>query len=197
LLAQIVDLWVTHAPEKISDATDDEAVKAFHALCVDLSRKSKECLKAAEQAERPDERSEHTWQRLVTDQQKAASPNSPFDESMARSHRNSGITALPQTTESVADMEYRSQELAPVVAGEGDTTPSSSQSQWDRRIPFPHRAPESNSSTEALDVVEEPRRPQPSSREGPSKLFSLMSSSSRRKGRAGDRNHADDEGHDI
>jgi hypothetical protein len=196
ILAQIVDLWVAHAPEKISDASDDEAVQAFHAECLRLSRKSKDCLKAAEQAERPDERSEHTWQRLVTDQQKAATPNTGFDEPLVRPHRNSGITALPQTAENLAEAAQRNIEMSPTV-GEGDTTPSSSQSQWDRRIPFPHRAPESNSSTEALDMIEEPRRTQPSSRDGPSKLFSLMSSSSRRKVKAGERGHVDDDGHDT
>ena len=197
LLAQVVDLWVTHAPEKISDATDDEAVQAFHAVCVKLSRKSKECLKAAEQAERPDERSEHTWQRIVTDQQKAASPGNHFDEPVIRSNRNSGITALPQTAETVAELEYRNQELSPAMGGEGDTTPSSSQSHWDRRIPFPYRAPESTSSAEAVEPMEDTRRAQPSSRDGPSKLFHLMSSSSRRKGRTGERSHADDEVHEF
>ncbi|KIW68852.1 hypothetical protein PV04_04770 [Phialophora macrospora] len=197
LLAQMVDLWTTHAPENISDVTDDEAVHAFHAVCVKLSRKTKECLKAAEQAERPDERSEHTWQRLVTDQQKTIPDNSHFDEPAMRPNRNSSITALPPTADTVTELEYSNAEPSPVVGGEGDTTPSSSQSQWDRRIPFPHRAPESVSSTEGGDMVEEARRPQPSSRDGPSKLFQLMSSSSRRRGRAGERGHADDEGHDI
>ncbi|KAJ9603906.1 GTPase activating factor [Cladophialophora chaetospira] len=194
LLAQVTELWVRHAPENISDATDDEAVKAFHHICLKISAKSKECLKAAEQAERPDERSEHTWQRLVTDQQKPIPVNNSFDDPMMRPHRHSGITALPLTADAITDADHRNPELSPIVAGEGDTTPSSSQSQWERRIPFPHRAPESNSSTEALDMVEEARRPpQPSSRDGPSKLFHLMSSSSRRRGRAG----ADDEGHEI
>jgi hypothetical protein len=164
---------------------------------VRLSRKTKECLKAAEQAERPDEKSEHTWQRLVTDQQKTVPANSHFDEPAMRSNRNSSITALPPTADTVTELEYKNPEPSPVVGGEGDTTPSSSQSQWDRRIPFPHRAPESVSSTEGGDMVEEARRPQPSSRDGPSKLFQLMSSSSRRRGRAGERGHADDEGHDI
>ncbi|KIY03243.1 uncharacterized protein Z520_01710 [Fonsecaea multimorphosa CBS 102226] len=205
LMAQLIDLWVTHAPENISDATDDEAVQAFHAVCVRLSQRSKECFKAAEQAERPDEKSEHTWQRLLSDQQNSISPSRTFEESLLRSHRDTEITALPQTTDTVAEVEYRNAELSPVV-GEGDTTPSSSASAWERRIPYPHRATEArtmtdstNSSTDAVDMVEDARRPMSSSRDGPTKsrLFELMSSSSRRRGKAGDRAYVDDDGHEV
>lgn len=208
LLAQLVDLWIAHAPENISDATTDEAVHAFHSTCVTLSRKSKDCLKAAEQAERPDEKSEPSWQKLLADQHKNASSSPLFEEQLIRSHPDTEITALPQTTDSVAEMvNHKHAEMSPVF-GEGDTTPSSSASvAWDRRIPFPHRTAEAramtdstNSSSDAIDVIEEPRpRPLPSSRDGSSKnrLFELMSSSSRRRGKAGDRAYMDDDGNEI
>jgi len=187
-LAELADLWVKFSPENISDASDDQTVRVFHELCASLSRRSKERLKAAEQAESPEERS---WQHLSTDQQRAISRSSPFEERPVRSYQESEMTALPQTTENVADY-YRSNELSPAAAGEGDTTPSSMAS---FKIPYPHRAAEDWANSSAEDVAEE-RRPLPSSRDGPSKtrLF-LMSSSSRRKGK-GDR-HTDDDGHDI
>ena len=208
LLAQLVHLWISHAPEHISDATDDEAVRAFHSLCVQLGRKSRDCLKAAEQAERPDEKSESTWQRLLTDQQKSISSSNAFEDQLARSHPDADITALPQTADAVVEVEYKASETSPVAIGEGDTTPSSSASAaWDRRIPFPHRTAEAraltnstNSSSASIDMIDEARpRPLPSSRDGPSKnrLFDLMSSSTRRKGRAGERSHTDDDGNEV
>ncbi|KIX00706.1 uncharacterized protein Z518_09771 [Rhinocladiella mackenziei CBS 650.93] len=207
LLAQLVDLWVAHAPENISEATDDEVIHAFHSLCVNLGRKSRECFKAAEQAERPDENSESTWERLLTDQQKNLSPSNPLEGQPMRSHADTEITALPQTADSMVDMDYKNAEISPII-GEGDTTPSSSASAaWDRRIPFPHRATEAraltdstNSSTASVDMIEEARsRALPSSRDGPSKnrLFDLMSSSSRKKAKAGDRNYMNDDGNEI
>ena len=202
LLAQLVDLWVSHAPENISEASDDSAVSVFHSLCLRLSKKSKECLKAAESAERPDERSEPAWERMLTDQQKDNSAGNIFEEHPMQPRMSTEITALPQTAEAIADNEYKHAEVSP-IAGEGDTTPSSSASiAWDRRIPFPHKAADAramtnstNSSTASVDMTDEPRRALPGSRDGPSKnrLFELMSSSSRKKSKAGDRPYGDDD----
>jgi hypothetical protein len=189
LMAQLVDLWIDRAPENV-EMIEDESIRAFHTLCVKLGQRSKDCLKAAEQAERPDETAEPTWQRVLSDQQKIGR-NNQLEDQMMRARMENEITALPQTADALADSEYKNAELSP-IPGEGDTTPSSSASvAWDRRIPFPHRGTEAraltnstNSSTASLEVIEEARpRPLPNSRDGPSKnrIFDLMSSSSRRK----------------
>lgn len=197
LMAQLVDLWIDRAPEKV-EMIEDDSIRAFHTLCVKLGQKSKDCLRAAEQAERPDEQqAEPTWQKVLNDQQKAGR-NNQLEDQMIRARMENEITALPQTAEALAEADYKNVELSP-VAGEGDTTPSSSASvAWDRRIPFPHRGTEAraltnstNSSTASLEAIDEVRpRALPSSRDGPSKnrLFDLMSSSSRRKGKGGDDN---------
>jgi hypothetical protein len=206
LLAQLAELWATHAPENIGEAIWDENLRAFNSYCVELARRSKDCLKAAEQAERPDQKSEPAWQRLLTDQQKSIAANNVFEESLVRSHADADITALPQTADAVVETEYKHTEMSP--GGEGDNTPSSSASlAWDRRIPFPHRSAEAramtnstNSSSDAVDATEEARsRPLPGSRDGSTKnrLFDLMSSSSRRKGKAGERSNVDDDGNEI
>ncbi|EXJ88852.1 hypothetical protein A1O3_01916 [Capronia epimyces CBS 606.96] len=205
LLAQLVDLWISRAPENISEVTNDEAVRAFHTLCAGLNQKTRECLKAAEQAERPDENSESTWQQLLTDQQRAIAPN-PFDAQPMTADADDEITALPQMARSMIDTEYTAAETSPGV-GEADSTPSSSASvAWDRRIPFPYRAADArltdstNSSTASIDMMEEGRsRPLPSSRDGTSKsrLFELMSSSSRRKGKPGDQHDVDDDANEV
>ena len=192
-------LWVTHAPDNIGDATDDETVRVFHELCVKLSRKSKECLRAAEQAERPGEGSRHAWEGLATGHGSSIYSSSQFEDQQMMSHEDGGITALPPTSDAIAGAgaDYRNTELSAITAGGGDTTPSSLAS-WTQRIPYPYRAAEDLASSSTEDFAEEARRPLPSSRDGPSKtrLF-LMSSASRRRGKAGERNYADDEGHDI
>lgn len=208
-LAQLVDLWVMHARETISEAADDETIHTFHSLCVELGRKSKECLKAAEQAERPDGRSEPAWQQMLTDQRKSITGQNPFEDQLVRSHADAdaGITALPQTADAMVEMNYKHVETSAHM-GEGDNTPSSSASLgWDRRIPFPPRAAEAramtnstNSSTASIEATEDARsRGLPNSRDGPSKprLFDLMGSSSRRKGKAGARSYGDDGGNEI
>lgn len=206
LLAQLADLWVSHIPENINEAGDDDPIRLFHTLCLSLSAKSKECLKAAEQAERPSERSQPAWERLLNDQQeKSSSSSNIFGEPIIKPRRSAEITALPQTADTAANFEYKNAEVSPNV-GEGDTTPSSSASiAWDRRIPFPQRATDAramtnstNSSTASVDFTEESRaRVLPGSRDGPSKnrLFELMSSSSRKKAKASDRPY--DEAHEI
>ncbi|KIV96190.1 hypothetical protein PV10_00086 [Exophiala mesophila] len=203
LLAQLVDFWVSHAPENTSEIVTDEIMVAFHTTCAKLSQKSRACLRAAEQAERPADPADPTWQRGLGEQPRNM-VNSPFEDSLVRPSADNEITALPQTMDTLAEMAYKASEASPVV-GEGDTTPSSSASAaWDRKIPFPQRGPEAramtnstNSSTLSLDAAEDARaRPLPSSRDGPSKnrLFDLMGSSGRRKGKGGERNHAEDDG---
>ena len=203
LLAQLVDFWVSHAPENTSEIVTDETMVAFHTTCVKLSQKNRACLKAAEQVERPADQADSTWQRGLGEQPRKM-VNSPFEDSLVRPSADNEITALPQTMDTLAEIAYKASEASPVV-GEGDTTPSSSASAaWDRKIPFPQRGPETramtnstNSSTLSLDAAEDARaRPLPSSRDGPSKirLFDLMGSSGRRKGKGGERNHAEDDG---
>ncbi|KAK4946342.1 GTPase activating factor [Elasticomyces elasticus] len=196
LLAQLVELWVTHAPVTPEEACDDENVRTFHALCIELHEKSKECLKAAEQAERPDENSENAWEQLLSDQQGNLSPNNIFEENLPRSQTEAEMTALPQTADAVREVHSKHTDMSPAVGEENNTPSSSASIAWDRRIPYPYRPTEhtartnsTNSSTASIDMTEEARsRPLPSSRDGPSKnrLFELMSSSSRKKGKTGE-----------
>lgn len=207
LLAQLVDLWIAHAPENISEAAEDETLHAFHAVCVRLSHKSSECLRGAEPAERPDEKSEATWQQMLRDQQRTISPNAFDAQQRMKPHADNEITALPQTGRSMVDSGNGTVETQ-ASTGEADSTPPSSASiAWDRRIPFPHRATDTraltdstNSSTVSLEMIEEVRsRPSPNSRDGTSKgrLFDLISSSSRRKGKPGDRHYVDDDANEV
>lgn len=206
LMAELVDLWVAHVPPTLTSRFLDDSVRTFHELCLDLHQRSRECFKTAEQAERPNGKLESTWEQLLSEQRTSRLPDNPFEDQFVPMPQEAEITALPQTTSS-RELDYKAVDQSPEV-GEGDTTPSSSASAaWDKRIPFPHRSGEkgpltnsTNSSTVSLELGEDSRaRPLPGSRDGPPKtrLFDLVGSSSRRKGRGGDRGHGDDDGNEV
>ena len=183
LLAEVVGLWASNAPAKLADVGVDQTVQTFHELCHRLSQRSKECLSSAEQAEKPDSKLELKWQQVLREQQKT---RNVFDESFVASPGDDpDLTALPQRH--VPQSEHHSE-------GTGDdTAPSSAASGRDKRMTLAQRPSEkkvmtnsTNSSTASLDGIEDVRRVQPSSRDGTggkSRLFDLMSSSGRRKGR--------------
>ena len=195
LLADLVELWVAHAPQNISEIGVEQAVQSFDIICRDLHQRSQDCLSLAEQAEKPDARMELKWHQALREQQKS---RNVFDQNfMAPANVDPDLTALPQP----ADTAYPEPHVE--MIGEGDTTPSSATSApgWDRRMPMPrsgdyHRALTSstNSSTASLDLEETRARPPPGSRDG--KKNPRLWSSGRRKGRA-ERVHGHDDGNEI
>jgi hypothetical protein len=191
VLADLVELWASHGPKNLAAISGEQALKRFDALCRDLHRRSEDYLSAAEQAEKPDAKMESKWQQALKEQQKTR--NLFEQQFMTPANNDPDLTALPQP----ADAEHMN------TIGESDT-PSSAASAggWDRRTPFTRATDtkaltnSNNSSTASLELHEE-RRPLPGSRDGKknARLFDLMSSSGRRKGR--DRSHVHDEGNDI
>jgi hypothetical protein len=153
----------------------------------------------AEQAEKPDARMELKWQQALKDQQRT---RNVFEQQfMAPQGQDPDLTALPQPLEE-GYSGHRAEQI-----GETDTAPSSavSSSGWDRRAVFARTGDNrvltssNNSSTASIEALEEHRpRPTPGSRDGKknARLFDIMSSSARKKGK-GDRGHAHDDGHDI
>jgi hypothetical protein len=197
LLADLVDLWASNAPKKSSQPAPESALHEFNSVCLRLQSRSKERFSSAEQAEKPDSKLEAKWQQILSEQQKR---RDVFDEQFNSSPQDPELTALPQPVD--APFTERHGE----AIGEGDTTPSSAASAaWDRRIPLTQRQGDNramtnstNSSTASLEAVEERTRALPGSRDGATKnrLFDLMSSSGRRKGR--DRGgHGHDDGNEF
>ena len=195
LLADLVDLWTSNAPSRLPSNDSESPLTQFNTLCTELKARSKERLSSAELAEKPDGKLESKWQQILSEQQKR---RNVFEQQFVSSSNDTELTALPQP----ADASYPE----PRVEVGDDTAPSSAASARDRRIPLSHRQGEinkaltnsTNSSTASFEVLEERSRALPGSRDGSTKnrLFDLMSSSGRRKGR--DRGgHAYDEGNEF
>ena len=195
LMADLVDLWVTRAPKNIAEIGVDNSVQSFDAICRGLYQRSQDCMSSAEQAEKPDAKMELKWHQALKEQQRT---RNVFDQQFtAPPNIDADLTALPQPV----DTSYS--EPRTEGASEENTTPQSAVSGtgWDRRVPYPNRTLTSsaNSSTASLEAVEDTRvRHTPGSRDGKknARLFDLMGSSGRRKGR-GDRVQTHDEGNDI
>lgn len=197
VLADLVALWAAHGPNNLPTASGEQALRRFDALCRELHQRSEEYLSSAEQAEKPDAKMESKWQQALKEQQKT---RDVFEQHfMTPANNDPDLTALPQPV----DAQYGEQHMD--VIGESDTTPSSAASAagWDRRAAFTKTTENkaltssTNSSTASLEPPEERRPPPPGSRDGKknARLFDLMSSSGRRKGR--DRGYAQDEGNEI
>ena len=198
-LADLADLWAANVPENLPENEADSPLAEFHSICRDLQDRSKERLLGAELAEKPDTKLESKWHQILSEQQKR---RNVFDEQFTASSNDPELTALPQPVDP-GHAEHQGEGLA-----EGDTTPSSAASAvaWDRRIPQSHKQSgysraltnSTNSSTASFDMHEERARALPGSRDGPTKnrLFDLMSSSGRRKGKDRD-GPPHDEGNEI
>ena len=170
LLADLVELWVTHAPPNISETGVEQAVQSFDTVCRDLHQRSQDCLSLAEQAEKPDAKMESKWHQALREQQKS---RNVFDQGfMTPANTDPDLTALPQP----ADAPYP--EHHSEVIGEGDTTPSSPilAPGWDRRMPIPrssdtYRALTSSTTSSDAEAMEETRaRHPPGSRDGKKNL---------------------------
>ncbi|RMZ91266.1 hypothetical protein DV736_g1504, partial [Chaetothyriales sp. CBS 134916] len=186
LLADLAALWVANTPDTLPDTADNFILHDFGSICFDLHNRSKKHLSSAEQAEKPDSKLELKWQQILSEQQHRTNV---FEDHFVTAANDPELTALPQPLDS-AYPEAR----ADIDIGEV-TTPLSPASLWDRRRPpldreaDTHRVMTSsnNSSNGSLDLVEERPRALPASRDGPAKnrLFDLMSSTGRRKAKAG------------
>lgn len=192
LLAELVELWTKHAPRNLTELGVEQALGSFHGMAVGLSQKTRECLSSAEQAEKPDGKLESKWQQILKDQQKS---RNVFDEHFATPSSNDpDLTALPQRDVPYVEHPKESEDIQP-----------SSATARDKKAPLAHRGNENkimnnstNSSTASFEVIEEKQRTHPPSRDGgggKNRLFDLMSSSGRRKGR--DRNHGPDDGNEF
>jgi hypothetical protein len=198
LLADLVELWATHAPKTSFETGSEQAIRVFDTLCRDLYQRSQDCLSSAEPAEKPDAKMESKWQQALKEQQKT---RNVFDQQfMTPINAEPDLTALPQPV----DAPYSEQH--PDTIGESDTTPSSAASGagWDRRMPFQRtgetraRTSSTNSSTASLEIEENRQRPPLGSRDGKKngRLFDLIGSSGRRRGK-GESAYAHDDGNDI
>ena len=192
LLAELVELWIEHAPTQLSPSNANETLRTFHDICLDLHQKSTECLGTAEQAARPNKDLERQWEQLLHEQQKNPATGNVFEEQFVTSPIDeSELTALPQTRYPIPSGEQTPTEL------EGETSPPSTAA-----APVEYRRPlvnnrnnksraltsSTNSSTHSLhlDVTAGDRsRTLPGSRDGaPKRLLDLVTSSSKdRKGR--------------
>ncbi|KAI5284261.1 hypothetical protein KEM52_002985 [Ascosphaera acerosa] len=69
--ALLVTLWLESAPEDVATNKDTEpVVLQFHELCLDLQKKTIECLNMAEQAEQPNGTHEIRWEEIAEQMEK-------------------------------------------------------------------------------------------------------------------------------
>ncbi len=129
LLADLVQLWVLHAPKTVADTGVEQAVQTFDVICRDLHQRSRECLSLAEQAEKPDAKMESKWHQALREQQKS---RNVFDQNFITSANvDPDLTALPQPAETTYSEHFAD------VVGEGDITSNATSAVgWDRRMPI-------------------------------------------------------------
>ena len=190
LLSDLTELWMAHAPANLAEEPElDQTVKEFHNICTELQARTKENLLGAEQAEKPDKKLEPKWQQVLKEQQQKLQPmySGQFTAAPANDPE---LTALPQPIDEVVGSSTGG-ELISIPA-----TPA-----WNGRSTSNHNnirtlTDSTNSSSASIDAVDDGRIRITSSRDGSTKnrLFDLMSSSGRRKGRFADRSY--DEGND-
>ncbi|KAJ6189535.1 hypothetical protein N7519_004443 [Penicillium mononematosum] len=143
--ANLIRVWLDISPERLNELTElDVSLAKFQKEALRLQARTEECLRRAEQAERPNGNLEIKWEALVDSMERpvtfydesSSKPNTPAPETSIgtapapSSHRNSigyfaTRPALPRrSTDHVPDAE-------------DDTPPSSSSATWDQsRIPF-------------------------------------------------------------
>lgn len=189
LLSELTELWTAHAPSNLADEPElDPTVKEFHTICTDLQTRTKDCMSGAEQAEKPDGRLEPKWQQVLKEQQQKLQPVYAGHFTTVPAN-DPELTALPQPIDERVE-----------APNDGEVTPSAT---WDRRAMLNHpnirtMTDSTNSSSASIDIMDDGRSRVTSSRDGSTKnrLFDLMSSSGRRKVRAGDRSYGHDDAHD-
>ncbi|KAL1953472.1 hypothetical protein VTO42DRAFT_2786 [Malbranchea cinnamomea] len=172
--AVLIRLWLDTAPPDLSEIPDlDDTVFKFHALCLELQQRTKDCLNKAEQAERPNGTLEFKWEELVGQMEKSGTfyeessskTNTPAVETTltgaaaaAGSNRNSiGYFTRPPFLHRSTDVSFNNDDAEEEVAS----------STWDQGRPVftqpkynePRESVDSshNSSTYSLDASEPAR----------------------------------------
>lgn len=87
--ALLVTLWLESAPEDVATNSDTEpVVLKFHELCLDLQKKTIECLNMAEQAEQPNGTHEIKWEEIAEQMEKTNMLDDSADNTPAAEHVN-------------------------------------------------------------------------------------------------------------
>lgn len=144
-IANLVNLWLDNCPSSIASTGTDGSLKSFHAICLGLRQKVKDCMANAEVAPEPNRNLERQWQRLLDEEPRSRMAVNPFEDVIA----DSGITALPQPT----DRKYSSRHYYTAPA---DTFEEES----DSNVAYPTRTrvmSSTNSSSASLEAFGEYR----------------------------------------
>lgn len=208
--ANLIRVWLDISPDRLNELTElDVSLAKFQKEALRLRARTEECLRRAEQAERPNGNLEIKWEALVDSMERpvtfydesSSKPSTPAPETSTgtapapSSHRNSigyfaTRPALPRrSTDHVPDAE-------------DDTPPSSSSATWDQsRIPFsiprwsdPRDSTGSskNSSTYSLEYADSSKARRASVTKEPSsskyRFFDFVPAPSRRKAKDRDQN---------
>ncbi|KAK5082130.1 GTPase activating factor [Lithohypha guttulata] len=151
-LATLVDLWMEHVPSNIMETPTEESVKAFHNACLNLGRKTKECMANAEVAQEPNSNLERQWQKMLSEQPKVRlnHNHNPFDEM----YPDSEITALPQPADARGYGSQRS------LVRPGDSSGERDEARSLREAPFRTMTSSTNSSNVSIEGFEDYRNRQ-------------------------------------
>lgn len=69
--ASLIPLWLQKRPDNLDAKMEkDHTLRKFHELCVQIQRRTKDCLSKAEPAERPSGGLELEWQRLLVERER-------------------------------------------------------------------------------------------------------------------------------
>jgi hypothetical protein len=90
--AVLIRMWLGMAPPDLHDIPElDENVLKFHTLCLEIQQRTRDCLNAAEQAERPNGSHEVKWEELIEQIEKSGTF---YDESSSKANTPSVETAM-------------------------------------------------------------------------------------------------------
>ena len=199
--ANLVSLWLRNCPANLAgEGEGDGSLRKFHDICLDIQRRTSECLQAAERAQKPLEEADSNLEQGTEEGRRF----SGYFEKRSSKTMGSPIEG-PATTPPAkasgkrhsnghhsASLSLSRRFVIPNSRGE-KTPPSSASPTWDQaQLPFQRPLPgesgskiaSTNSSTLSLEEADPTRNPeQQSNREGSSKyrIFDLVGGSSRRK----------------
>ncbi|QQK46024.1 GTPase activating protein (BUD2/CLA2), putative [Penicillium digitatum] len=143
--ANLIQVWLDVSPERLDELTElDVNLSKFQKEALRLRARTEECLKRAEQAERPSGNLEIKWEALVDSMER---PVTFYDENSSKPiapalDTSTGTAAVPSSHRNSTGyfstrptVPRRSTDRAPDA--EDETPPSSSSANWDQsRIPF-------------------------------------------------------------
>ncbi|KAJ5961761.1 hypothetical protein N7501_006702 [Penicillium viridicatum] len=143
--ANLIRVWLEVSPERLNELTElDVNLAKFQKEALRLRARTEECLRRAEQAERPSGNLEIKWEALVDSMER---PVTFYDESSSKSNTpametSTGTAPVPSNHRNSVgyfatrpSLTRRSTDHAPDA--EDETPPSSSSATWDQsRIPF-------------------------------------------------------------